>query len=149
MTVSLIPVNDQNRDIVTALHVSPAQKRLVETAEESCREAKELSLWRPVAIEVDGTLIGFAMYGLWEYEGERGRVWLDRFFLDERYQGKGYARPVLREILRVIRETYGYDEIYLSVYEDNDIAIHLYESLGFTFNGELDVNDERVMVLHL
>ncbi len=70
-------------------------------------------------------------------------------FIDERFQGRGYARPVLKELLRVIRETYGDDEIFLSVYADNAVAIRLYESIGFQFNGELDINDERVMVLYV
>lgn len=149
MRLSFIPVTDENIETVSKLHVAPSQIGSVETVAESYREAKALPLWRPVAVLIDGDMVGFAMYGLCQHEGERGRVWLDRFFIDERFQGRGYARPVLKELLRVIRETYGYDEIFLSVYADNAVAIRLYESIGFQFNGELDINDERVMVLYV
>lgn len=32
------------------------------------------------------------------------------------------------------------------MYDDNTFAIHLYEKLGFHFNGELDIHGEKVMV---
>ena len=76
-------------------------------------------------------------------------MWLDRFFIDERFQGRGYAKPVLIQLIRKIHEEYGYDEIYLSVYESNQLAIKVYQSLGFVFNGEHDINDELVMVLDI
>ena len=40
----------------------------------------------------------------------------------------------------------GKDRVFLSVYDDNQGAIRLYEKLGFAFNGELDTKGERVMV---
>ena len=38
-------------------------------------------------------------------------------------------------------------DIYLSVYEENHVAISLYQSYGFKFNGELDTKGEKIMVL--
>ena len=35
--------------------------------------------------------------------------------------------------------------IYLSVYEENQAAIQLYESFGFEFTDEMDVNGEMIM----
>ena len=40
---------------------------------------------------------------------------------------------------------YNCNEIYLSLYGDNKWALHLYQKFGFQFNGELDINGEKVM----
>lgn len=131
------------------MHIGDSQKGTVETVEECCKEAEQFTLWHPIGIADANRFIGFAMYGLWINEGERGRVWLDRFFIDERYQGKGYAKPVLKLLIQRIIDEYGYDKLYLSVYETNEVAIRIYESLGFEFNGELDINKELIMVLDI
>lgn len=147
MNIKFIPVNQKNIEQVEKLHISEAQKGSCETVRECFDEALIFQLWRPVAIMIDNELVGFAMYGLWLYEGDHGKVWLDRFFIDENHQGKGYSKAVLPVLINHIVSIYNYDELYLSVYEDNAIAIHLYEQLGFVFNGELDINGEKVMVL--
>ena len=146
MDIQLIPITGQNRSFALSLHVMPKQNGMVETVAECLAEANALSLWRPILIVVDGTAVGFAMYGLWQEEGDHGRVWLDRFFIDEHHQGKGYAKPVLSALLNHIAHEYGCDAIYLSVYGDNLPAIRLYEHFGFAFNGEFDLKGERVMV---
>ncbi|MFV0551588.1 MAG: GNAT family N-acetyltransferase [Anaerorhabdus sp.] len=66
--------------------------------------------------------------------------------MDEHHQGKGLAKLVLPILLEKLYKDYAVDKIFLSVYETNELAIHLYEKLGFKFNGELDINNERVMV---
>lgn len=146
MDIIFTPVTVQNRSLAQSLHVAPTQLNTVETAEECLFEADQLSLWRPVIIEVDGVAVGFAMYGLWQEEGSNGRVWLDRFFIDEHHQGKGLAKPVLEGLLHHIVTEYGRNEIYLSVYQDNLVAIRLYRNFDFAFNGEVDAKGELVMV---
>lgn len=144
--LKLIPVNKDNIAEVARLHISAQQVGMVETVEECFSEAQQFSLWRPVAISKGNELIGFAMYGLWKNEGENGRVWLDRFLIDEHHQGKGYASLVLPTLLEHIAKEYQCEEIYLSVYDNNAVAIHLYEKFGFLRNGETDINGETVMV---
>lgn len=149
MNIRFIPVDELNFDEMKHLHIKDSQKGTVETVEECCKEAELFSLWRPTAIADGNQFIGFTMYGLWINEGESGRVWLDRFFIDERYQGMGYAKPVLKLLIQKIIDEYAYDKLYLSVYETNEVAIKIYESLGFEFNGELDINEELIMVLNI
>lgn len=149
MDICFIPVDEFNYHEIKLLHIGDSQKGTVETVEECCKEAEQFTLWHPIGIADENRFIGFAMYGLWINEGERGRVWLDRFFIDERYQGKGYAKPVLKLLIQRIIDEYGYDKLYLSVYETNEVAIRIYESLGFEFNGELDINKELIMVLDI
>lgn len=87
------------------------------------------------------------MYGFFKNEGKKGRVWLDRFLIDKKYQNKGYAKVILPFLIDYILCEYNFNKIYLSVYEENLLAINLYKRLGFKFNGEKDINGELVMVL--
>lgn len=147
MELSWQPIEEGNRDLALTLAVSSAQVGTVEPVADCLREAAELALWRPVLLLADGEAVGFAMYGLWENEGSDGRLWLDRFFIDRRHQGRGLAKAVLPALIAHLRATYGRSTVYLSVYPNNAPAIRLYEALGFCYNGELDCNGERVMVL--
>ncbi len=147
MKIEFKIIDSFNKEEVLKLNVKSSQRGFVETIKECLDESDELSLWRPTAIYVDNILVGFAMYGFWKYEGDYGRVWLDRFLIDEHYQGHGYAKPILSSLINKIIEEYKCKEIYLSLYEDNEIACKIYKKLGFDFNGELDINGEKVMVL--
>lgn len=87
------------------------------------------------------------MYGLFIEKDESWRVWLDRLLIDHRYQGKGYGKTSVKVLIEHILRKYGNIDIYLSVYEKNKHAIQLYINCGFKFNGALDYNGEKVMVL--
>lgn len=147
MHINFLSVNDKLRDVALTLSVAPEQTGSVEDVATCLAEAKELSLWRPVLLMAEQQAVGFAMYGLWEEEGIEGRLWLDRFFIDQHAQGRGLAKAILPKLISHLQHEYQRQTIYLSVYADNVPAIHLYQTLGFVFNGELDLNGERVMVL--
>lgn len=138
-------ISRENREEAEALRVFPAQAGMIETVGECLREADGLALWRPVGIFDGSQMVGFAMYGLFSRPAP-GRLWLDRLLIDWKYQGKGYGGLALGGLLDRLRGEYGEREIYLSVYGDNERAIRLYERAGFCFNGEYDINGERVMV---
>ena len=86
------------------------------------------------------------MYGCFAQPEPEGQLWLDRLLIDKKYQGKGYGKRVVLALLDRLRTEYSCDTIYLSVYETNSHAIHLYQQIGFHFNGEYDTNGEHVMV---
>ncbi|WP_257125362.1 GNAT family N-acetyltransferase [Bhargavaea cecembensis] len=44
-----------------------------------------------------------------------------------------------------VLDEYGEQPIYLSVFPDNEAAIHLYEKLGFVLLDEYDTKGEQVM----
>lgn len=147
MTINLIlkPITGENRDIAEALTVFPHQAGYIETVRECLKEADQLDAWRPICI-LDGDIpIGFAMYGRIT-EPANTRLWFDRFLIDRRYQGKGYAKPVIQLILKDMQVHYPNTDIYLSVYEENQQAIALYQSFGFVFTGELDSKGEKIML---
>ena len=147
MKIDFIKVDDKTIEIAKKMTVMDYQQHNIETVEECCIEAAELDLWRPMIITIDDVNVGFCMYGLWENEGKKGRVWFDRFLIDRNFQGKGYSKILIPILLKKIsQEYYQYDEIFLSVYETNTVAINIYESIGFYFNGEIDSKGEKVMV---
>lgn len=149
MNLVLKEIDEKNYEEILNLKVSKEQEGFIESTKKCLEEASELDLWRTVAICNEDVTIGFAMYGLFLDEGENGRVWLDRLMIDYRYQGKGYGRKSIDVLLKQLYREYSYNNVYLSVYEDNSNAINLYERLGFKFNGELDINGEKVMKIDL
>lgn len=147
MNLNIKQINEDNYEEIVSLKVTKEQVSFIESIEECLKEAKEYPIWRTVGIYDEDRAVGFAMYGLFIYEGKRGRVWLDRFLISAENQGKGYGKTSVRLLIDIIYKEYGYNKIYLSVYDNNQGAIALYEKIGFKFNGESDINGEKIMVI--
>lgn len=144
--ISFQNVSINNKTDILALRIKEDQQSYIETIEESLKERHELTLWKPVGIYNNNQLIGFAMFGLWQENNEE-RVWLDRFLIDYHFQGQGLGRKSLAAIVKYIRHIYHCQNIYLSLYQDNQVALCLYKSYGFIETEEKDINGENVMVL--
>jgi ribosomal protein S18 acetylase RimI-like enzyme len=50
---------------------------------------------------------------------------------------RGLGRRILREVIRMAFEDFHTHRLFLDVYEDNARARHLYESLGFVYEGTM------------
>ncbi|MGL5694506.1 MAG: GNAT family N-acetyltransferase [Peptostreptococcaceae bacterium] len=149
MNLQIKKISKNNYEEILKLQVSKEQEGFIESIEECLEEANQDSKWREVGIYDEDVPVGFAMYALFKDEGEHGRVWLDRFLIDEKYQGKGYGKVGVITILKQLYREYNHTKIYLSVYDNNECAISLYEKIGFEFNGEVDTKGERVMLIDL
>ena len=147
MALHFEKVDNSNRKKVESLSVRPFQINFIESVTECMEEADMYSAWHPVAIYDDANLVGFSMYGCFTEEKWGKRVWLDRLLIDQKYQGKGYGKKSIEILSRQLFDEYDTEQIYLSVYDDNPVAIRLYEKAGFEFNGELDTKGEKIMVL--
>lgn len=145
MNLYFIPVTQENRQQVEQLHVYPEQEHNIESVTECLMEADETEEWNTVGIYDGDVLVGFAMYGFFQ-NIQGGQVWLDRLLIDRNFQGHGYGKAAIPLLLNKLFMEYGKHQIYLSVYADNKQAIHLYQSIGFHFNGEYDTNGEQVMI---
>lgn len=66
-----------------------------------------------------------------------GYTKLQSLFIQEKYRNRGYATQIIKEIINDFD-----DDIWLSVYLDNNKAISLYESLGFVFDDEEYEDDD-------
>ena len=146
MNLRIIPVTNDIRKEAEQLTAAKGQDHFVESVKESMREADEIADWEPVCIYDGDTMIGFAMYGYMKNE-KQPRVWFDRLLIDAHYQRRGYGRKTVEMMLERIQQEFPDKDIYISAYEDNPVAISLYQSFGFHMNGELDINGEKIMVL--
>ncbi|MFD1929091.1 GNAT family N-acetyltransferase [Sporosarcina siberiensis] len=146
MSISIHDVTKENKEDILSLSVSESQTNFIETTEQCLDDAKEYPEFKPVGLYSNKELVGFAMYGYFPEEMKNGRVWLDRFLIDAKYQGIGYGKAMLTALIQKLVQEFSCQEIYLSLYEDNQSALRLYEKFGFQFNGESDINNEKVMV---
>lgn len=112
MSLNIKPIDKSNLDEMLQLKVKDSQKNQVESVKDCLNEAYEVPCWNPIGIYDGNVAIGFGMYGFWEMEGLSGRLWLDRFFIDEKFQGKGYAREAIRLIINTIKREYDVREIF-------------------------------------
>ncbi len=92
-------------------------------------------IWIPYAIYSDDEMIGFTMLAHAAQNPEA--VWIYHFFIDHRYQGKGYGRSALSKLILLISERHPTcKQIRLSVHPDNHRAQRLYTGLGFQSTGQ-------------
>ncbi|GKV55927.1 spermine/spermidine acetyltransferase [Sporosarcina sp. NCCP-2222] len=138
--------DDFNEEEILALRIADEQEGFIESTLECLQEAEHDRRFIPVGLYMEDRAVGFAMYGMFPHAENEQRVWLDRFLIDERYQHQGLGKHFLEFLLRYLTDLYDCRQLFLSVYETNTAAIHLYKKFGFAFNGELDENGEKVMV---
>lgn len=136
MTLHICEVTEQNWRSVAALNVAKDQQQFIESNAFSLAESLYEKNGTSVGLYDGETLVGYAMYG-WYWE-KRKSVWLDRFMIDQRYQGKGYAKRFLRLLIQFLQNKFECKTIYLSLHPDNKPAMGLYESFGFRLNGDID-----------
>lgn len=104
------------------------EKHLPHSNVKSIAEWKFNSHWVPLGIYLDEVMIGFSMHGL---DMDDGAMWIIRFMIDEKYQGKGYGKHALGDLLNKIKSEYSSAEVWLSFHPESDSAKRLYTSYGF------------------
>lgn len=128
------------------LQVSEAQKTYVAGSAVLLARAYAYREWRSRAFVVcdDETPVGMGLY----YDcPERNAYDFSQFFIDERYQGKGYGKAAAKAVLEAMKQDGKYDKTVLCYIEDDEAARRLYESIGFV---EIDRDaDEIIMELEL
>jgi len=131
--VTLQTIDSNNWRDVAALAVTEAQQAFV--AEPSyylalCCYGDD---WRPLAICMDGRIIGFIM---WTVDPEDASCWLGGILIDQAYQRHGHGRAAVRAAITLLSEEHGYQDFALSYTPSNTAAKHLYETLGFVETDE-------------
>lgn len=84
------------------------------------------------------TPVGFINLCKWLADGD-AYTW--SFFIDEKYQGKGYGKSAARLAVRILKTANPAKPIKLSTEENNEKAQRLYISLGFKKLDEFDGDD--------
>jgi diamine N-acetyltransferase len=134
MAVQLRKIEHDNLFDCIGLAVSEDQKSFVASNVISIAQAYVESSWVPWAIYADDTMVGFAMYGR---QVETGFDWIIRLMIDARYQGRGYGRAAMLELLSKLKQSPDSKGIKISYEPENKVAERLYAQLGFRPTGEI------------
>ncbi len=104
----------------------------------------------PMGIYLFEKMIGFFMFSYYKADEDYpvDSWWYERFMFDKKYQNKGYGRQSLYKSLDFAREKLGNIEFRISAEPENDVAINLYEEVGFKKTGEM-VSGEVVLIINL
>jgi len=133
--VSLHEISANNRAECLELRVAESQSGWVAPNSESLQEAAANSNLVPLAIydvmargfeKPDLPMVGFTMYEL-----SAGVGFIRRLMIDQRFQGKGYGRAAMREVMRRLKLHPEVELIATRHRRDNEAAAKLYRSLGF------------------
>lgn len=108
----------------------------------SIAQSKYMPAMETKAIYEDEEMVGFVMYGIDEDE-----LWIMRYMIDYRHQGKGFGKLALGLIIDEIWKSYTEQQIKISIEPDNIIAKKLYESFGFKDTNIFE-EGELVMLLN-
>lgn len=92
-------------------------------------------IWQPLAIRVDGRVVGFVM---WAFDDSEGSHWIGGLVVDAAHQGRGIGRAAVQALLARFEASPGYREAALTYDPTNIVARDLYRSLGFVETGEED-----------
>ena len=102
----------------------------------------------PFGIYDDGGMpVGFLMYGF-NFEHPKQQAFIIRLMVDEKYQGKGFGRFGMQQMLETFRADQRIQTVGISYEPENEAARKLYASLGFHETGEV-VGEEVVAALRL
>ena len=84
--------------------------------------------------KVDKEIVGYIIFNIKEKENSsmryRKQLNIDAICVDERYRGKGIGTKIL-ESIKEIAKTKGCTDLYLTVNQENENAIKVYEKFGF------------------
>lgn len=117
------------------LQVAESQKNLVATTTQSLAEAYVDPNLFPLAIydvaacgyeKPEIPMIGFTMYEIFTGVG-----FIMRLMIDKQYQGQGYGRATMIEVIRRLKLSPNVEVIATSYQKENEVAAKLYQSLGF------------------
>jgi diamine N-acetyltransferase len=86
------------------------------------------------AYVAEGEMVGLA--ALAAEPRHTDQRWLFHFFIDERFQGRGYGRAALAALISWVREHHTSCQfLALTVHPENHVAQRLYIGMGFTPTG--------------
>jgi len=143
--VSLREVTADTLRSVLRLKVSPQQEQFVADNATSIAQAHfEPKAWFR-AIYAGETPVGFVM--LYD-DTEKPEYFLWRYMIDSRYQGLGFGRQALLQVIDIVRGRPRATEMLLSYVPAEGSPEPFYAGLGFVNTGEVE-DGENVMRLEL
>lgn len=147
MAISLRPITKENWVQCAELQVGEGQENFVMPNVWSLAQAGVDPRRIPLAIYDDETMVGFIMYNREPLDDGTYRI--SRVLIDRTYQGKGYGRAAVREVIERMRQIPDCKEITLEYSPHNRVAQHLYTILGFEPVGSAWYGDIEEVVTRL
>ena len=148
--VTLREISVDNFEECLSLSVAEDQKKHIASNAYSLAEAYALSregldVPLPYAIYAHGQMVGFVLTIFQppdeqDPEDDETVFYLARMMIDRRYQGRGYGRQAMLQLLEIMKafQDGRAEAVVLSCSPDNIAARKFYTSLGFVDSGELD-----------
>lgn len=151
MSVTLRDITGDNYFQVLELKISPEQEaaKFVAPVVRSLADAwyyREEGITYPKAIYADEDLVGFIMY---ELDTEEQQVFIWRFLIDQRYQGKGYGRQTIEAVLEMAKEQAQITKVVADYVDGNEPMKKILLDLGFEETGFNKEINEHIMVYQL
>ena len=151
MSVTLRDITGDNYFQVLELKISPEQEaaKFVAPVVRSLADAwyyREEGITYPKAIYANEDLVGFIMYDL---DPEEQQVFIWRFLIDQRYQGKGYGRQTIEAVLAMAKEQAQITKVVADYVDGNEPMKKILLDLGFEETGFDQAINEHIMVYQL
>lgn len=131
MSISLKEINANNWYECTKLSVTEEQKKIFPVsvvywmASAKYEFNNELEL---LAVYYENLIVGVVAYGI---DPDINTPWITTVMIDQKYQGKGYGREAVKQLIDLIIKRHNYKKIIIGHRPNNYVAAKLYESLGF------------------
>lgn len=92
-------------------------------------------VWWAIVAEVDGTVVGCALYYI-RYSTWKGqRMYLEDLIVNEAWRGKGIGKALLDELIHIAKNK-GFSGIMWQVLDWNEPAINFYKKYNAHFDNE-------------
>ena len=151
--ISLKKITRRNLDAVLKLKVKPKQEFLVATNAKSIAQAHFYREACYRAIYLGDAPIGFVLLvdSTLKYKHIKRKIpyfYLWRLMIDGKYQGKGYGRKAMEQVISHLKTRPNAKEVTLHHEQTAGNAGDFYERLGFKLTGQILHNElERKLVL--
>lgn len=141
MEVTLRAITRENWGQCIDLKVSPKQQGFVVSNLYSIAEVQFLPNFEAMAIYADDLLVGFVMFGLDE---DDNNYWIYRLMVDEKYQGRGYAKAALLQVIDQVKNKPNCKELIVGYNPENIGAERTYLRVGFKPKGKAPWGEKLV-----
>lgn len=141
--VTLRPVTKENE--LECINLKPREDQLdlvASNADSLIHATKEITSI-PYGIFAENQMVGFILFDNEIYND--GYYWILRFMVDEKYQGKGYGKLAIQEVIRMLQERRDCQQIRVSHVPHNSAANVLYKRCGFQDTGEFEDNGDIIL----
>ena len=153
MSITLQPVTAANWRALIKLKVREGQNHFVASNLYSIAESQfgfeDEGHWDfyPFGAYDGDEPVGFVMY-CFNFNHSRFQAFIMRLMVDDKFQGKGYGREIMRQVLDGFRADGRIKNVGISYEPENEVARKLYASLGFIEPGEM-LDEETLAVLKI